>query len=265
MSVTAADAPLLQGLWELLRGGTDERLLSPYFTAGCAFLTHVLLCVPFIALDALACLSRRVRSWRISAPPSLRRWCDCFCRVLFMYAAAVLPVTALLQNLRSPALPDLAPTCWRLFVEVFASLLVFDLLFFLWHIFMHKVPWLYRNIHQLHHLHHTPFALAAQDASMVELLSLLLLALSSAWLVGCHPLSETLFHLLNSWMAVEDHCGYDLPWALHRLLPCLGGAPHHQNHHSLKTGNFAPYFTHWDHLCGTHIYQRPQYTSKNLR
>lgn len=116
-----------------------------------------------------------------------------------------------------------------------------------------RTPWLYRHIHQFHHQHRQPFALSAQDASAPELLSLLLLAMASAWLVGCHPLSETVFHLANTWLAVEDHCGYDLPWALHRLLPFMGGAPYHQDHHVLFRGNYAPYFTHWDRLFGTYF------------
>ena len=118
-----------------------------------------------------------------------------------------------------------------------------------------RIQWLYQRIHQVHHHNQIPFALAAQDASSAELLSLLLLALSSAWVVGSHPLSEVLFHLINSWLAVEDHCGYDLPWSLHRLLPCLGlgGAPYHQAHHRLYRGNYAPYFTHWDRVFGTYI------------
>lgn len=120
------------------------------------------------------------------------------------------------------------------------------------YLFPTSYPWLYRKVHQLHHQHHVPFALAAQDASGAELLSLLLLALISAQLVGCHPLSEAVFHLINTWLAVEDHCGYDLPWALHRLLPFLGGAPYHQTHHGLHNCNYAPYFTHWDHLFGTY-------------
>ncbi|KAM3867741.1 cholesterol 25-hydroxylase-like protein [Diretmus argenteus] len=262
----ASDALLLQGLWEQLRS-REELLLSPYLPASCAFLTHMLLCAPFLALDALGCVCQRVRSYRIPAgreepqqqqqqqqePPSLRRWLRCFWRLLGNYVIVILPAAALLQKLRTPRLPDLAPSCWRLFVEVTACFLLFDLLFFIWHYSMHRVPWLYRNVHQLHHQNRTPFALAAQDASPTELLSLLLLALGSAWLVGCHPLSEAFFHLLNSWLAVEDHCGYDLPWALHRLLPCLGGAPHHQAHHSQPWGNYAPYFTHWDHLCGTSL------------
>ncbi|XP_051277368.1 cholesterol 25-hydroxylase-like protein isoform X2 [Dicentrarchus labrax] len=244
-----AYAPVLQGLWEYVRAEQEEILLSPYLPATYAFLTHVLLCAPFLALDALASVCPRVQMWRIPTrsgpPPSLKRWFDCFWRVLYRYLTSVLPATALFQILRSPTLPEVAPSCWRLFVEVFACFLLFDMLFFIWHFFMHSV-------HQLHHQHHVTFALAAQDASAAELLSLLLLALSSAWVVGCHPLSEALFHLLNSWLAVEDHCGYDLPWALHRLLPCLGGAPYHQAHHVIFRGNYAPYFTHWDHLFGTY-------------
>ncbi|XP_068167398.1 cholesterol 25-hydroxylase-like protein [Antennarius striatus] len=251
-----AHTPALQPLWDYVRSEQRDVLLSPYLPATCAFLTHVLFCAPFLALDALGSVNQRVRMWRIAAgsgpPPSVQEWGACLRRVLGRYLSAVLPATALLQALRSPSLPELAPSCWQLFVEVFACFLLFDTVFFMWHFSMHRIPWLYSNIHQLHHRHHTPFALMAQDATSAELLSLLLLALGSAWAVGCHPLSEALFHLFNSWLAVEDHCGYNLPWALHRLLPCLGGAPHHQVHHHQHRGNYAPYFTHWDQLFGTY-------------
>ncbi|XP_029572033.1 cholesterol 25-hydroxylase-like protein [Salmo trutta] len=126
-----------------------------------------------------------------------------------------------------------------------------------------RVPWLYRRVHQTHHQNRITFALTAQDASPAELLSLQMLALSSAWVVGCHPLSEALFHLLNTWLAIEDHCGYDLPWAIHRLLPCFGGAPFHQAHHHIYRGNYAPYFRHWDWLCGTYLGVREEARSKH--
>ncbi|KAK2837683.1 hypothetical protein Q5P01_014895 [Channa striata] len=255
MSPSPTDAPVLQGLWECVRAGQERLLLSPYLPASCAFLTHVALSAPFFVLDALGGVSQTVRSWRIDrrSPPSPRRWLSCFRRLLCAYLTAVLPVTALLSAaLRSPALPLRAPSCWQLCVEVAACFLLFDTFFFFWHVCMHRFSWLYRSIHQQHHQHHMPFALAAQDASSVELLSLLLLALGSTWVVGCHPLSEVVFHILNSWLAVEDHCGYDLPWAVHKLLPCMGGAPYHQAHHSLHSGNYAPYFTHWDKLFGTY-------------
>nr|XP_019949305.1 PREDICTED: cholesterol 25-hydroxylase-like protein [Paralichthys olivaceus] len=252
-----ACAHVLQGLWERVREGQEDILLSPYLPASYAFLTHLFLCAPFLALDALGGVCLRVRSWRISAgsgaPPSVRLWYRCFWSVLYRYLTVILPATALFQSLRSPALPAQAPSCLQLFVEIIACFLLFDSLYFIMHFSMHRVPWLYRNIHQQHHQHRVTFALAAQDASSTELLFLLLLALSSAWVVDCHPLSEIFFHLINSWMAVEDHCGYNLPWALHRLLPFLGGAPFHHTHHIKFNGNYAPYFTHWDHLFGTYI------------
>ncbi|KAI3371843.1 hypothetical protein L3Q82_006721 [Scortum barcoo] len=278
---TEPHAPVLQGLWESVRAAHEEVLLSSYLPASYGFLLHVLLSAPFLALDALCGVSRRVRSWRIASgsgsQPSPRRWMECFRRLLCRYLTTVLPATAVIQSLRTAALPELAPSCWQLFVEVSACLLLFDTVYFIWHLSMHRgtqviqyvtsiklegallsaqtkerVCWLYRNIHQLHHEHRVPFALAAQDSSAFELLSLLLLAQGSAWLVGCHPLSEAFFHLINSWLAVEDHCGYDLPLALHKLLPCLGGARYHQAHHNFHSGNYAPYFTHWDHLFGTY-------------
>lgn len=249
------DPRALQGLWDCVRAGQEEVLLSPYLPACCAFLTHVLLCAPFFLLDLLSCVSERVRSWRIEEVPSARQWLECLQRLTRSYVVVILPTTALLQSvLKSPVFPELAPSLHTLFVEVLACFLIFDTLFFCWHLSMHSFPWLYRSVHQQHHRSQAPLALAAQDASPWELLSLLLLALLSAWTVGCHPLSEALFHLLNSWLAVEDHCGYSLPWSLHTLCPGLGlgGAPFHQLHHTKHKGNYAPYFTHWDRLCGTY-------------
>lgn len=61
------------------------------------------------------------------------------------------------------------------------------------------------------------------------------------------------FFVVNIWLSVEDHCGYQLPWALDRLVPfgLYGGAAHHDLHHIHSKCNYAPYFTHWDLLAGT--------------
>lgn len=254
-SASAHGPCLLQGLWDFVRAGQEDVLLSPYLPACYAFLTHVLLCAPFFILDLLSRVVPRVRSWRIAPVSSARRWLECLGGLALRYLTVVLPATALLQyGLGSPALPERAPSLYRLCVEVLGCFLLFDALFFVWHLNMHRFPWLYQTVHQQHHKNQAMLALAAQDASGLELLSLLVLALVSARAVGCHPLSEALFHFLNSWLAVEDHCGYDLPWGLHRLLPGLGlgGAPFHQLHHTKHSGNYAPYFTHWDRLCGTY-------------
>lgn len=137
-----AYAPALQGLWEYVKAGQEEILLSPYMPAYYAFMTHLLFCAPFLTLDALGSVCQRVRSWRIAAasspPPSLQQWSDCFWRVLNRYLTSVLPVTALFQMLRSPTLPELAPSLWQLSVEVIACFLLFDMLFFIWHLTMHR-------------------------------------------------------------------------------------------------------------------------------
>ncbi|KAJ3603683.1 hypothetical protein NHX12_028427 [Muraenolepis orangiensis] len=254
VGISDLDKRVLQPVWDAMRSHGDL-LASPLAPALSALLFHLVLCAPFLALDALGCVCPRVRAHTIPERPVLRQWRETFWRMLGSYAVGVAPLTAALQYLRTPRLPWLAPTCWRLCVDVLLCLFVFDTLFFIWHFTMHRSRWLYQHVHQAHHQYHRiPIALAAQDASAPELVSLLLLALGSSWLLGCHPLSEVAFHLLNTWLAVEDHCGYDLPWGLHRLLPRLGaGAPHHQLHHSLQKGNYAPYFTHWDRLWGTEI------------
>ncbi|XP_041760053.2 cholesterol 25-hydroxylase-like protein [Coregonus clupeaformis] len=256
------DRLLLQALWDDLRA-RREFLMSPYLPACFAFLIHLLLCSPFLVFEALGCFWPRIHLYRISrnAEPlglCLQRWVDCFWRIFIKYLTTILPASALYQSVRNHISPELAPS-WRVLIaEVIACLLLFDALFFIWHYSMHRVPWLYRRVHQAHHQNRITFALTAQDASPAELLSLQVLALTSAWVVGCHPLSEALFHLLNIWLAVEDHCGYDLPWALHRLLPCFGGAPFHQAHHHIYRGNYAPYFRHWDWLCGTYLRVREE-------
>lgn len=137
-----AQAPVLQGLWEYVKSGQEDVLRSPHLPASFAFLSHVLLCAPFLALDALGSVCQRIRSWRMTAgsgpPPSLSRWLECFCRVLYKYVTVVLPVTALFNTLINLKLPDVAPSCWQLCVEVVACLLLFDMLFFMWHYVMHR-------------------------------------------------------------------------------------------------------------------------------
>lgn len=131
---------VLQPMWDYLR--VKEILLSPYLPASYAFLTHVLLSLPYLALDTLGGASPQVRLWRLSAgsapQPTLRQWLFCCGRVLRSYLTAVLPLTTLLQVLRSPALPKLAPSCLQLVADVSVCLLLFDGFFFFWHLCLHK-------------------------------------------------------------------------------------------------------------------------------
>lgn len=105
----------------------------------------------------------------------------------------------------------------------------------------------------MHHTYTSTSALTAEYSGAWETLSLGLFAAANPTLLGCHPLTELTFFMLNIWLSVEDHSGYDLPWATHHLLPLslYGGTRHHNLHHLNAKCNYAPYFTHWDRLAGT--------------
>lgn len=57
--------------------------------------------------------------------------------------------------------------------------------------------------------------------------------------------------LLRIGETVDGHSGYEFPWSPYRLLPYSGSSTAHDFHHSHNVGNFASFFTYWDHLCGT--------------
>ncbi|KAG7318129.1 hypothetical protein KOW79_017884 [Hemibagrus wyckioides] len=258
VSLTSCNTPLLQPVWDGIREHAGARA-APLWGACVAFSAHVLLSALFLGLDALGPRAPWIRRYRMHGKPiSLRAWLRCLARISWKYALCVLPVSACMgyaQTRRSAAQREraAAPSLLVACSECLSCLLVFDTFFFVVHYTVHRNPWLFKIFHQSHHVNTHPFALMALDSSMVELASQQVLAMWSTMVVGCHPVSEILFHLLNIWLAVEDHCGYDFPWALHRILPCFGGAPFHQAHHQRVTGNYAPYFKHWDLIFGTAI------------
>ncbi|XP_066511156.1 cholesterol 25-hydroxylase-like protein [Hoplias malabaricus] len=262
-ALVLAPLPLLQPFWDALRA--RSALLSPVGCACVALLLHLCFSTPFLLLELLGARSTLLRRYRIAgreygARETADRWFECLARITCLYVAAVLPLAALVQLFGGDTGHDRyreAPPLFRALSQIFACLLLFDTLFFVSHYAIHRNQWLFQKIHRSHHLHRDTFALAAQDSGVTELLLQQMLAICSARLVGCHPMSEILFHFLNIWLAVEDHCGYDFPWATHRLLPCFGGPPFHHAHHLHFRGNYAPYFRHWDLIFRTSLPPAP--------
>ncbi|KAM8837142.1 cholesterol 25-hydroxylase-like protein isoform 3-T3 [Spinachia spinachia] len=163
------------------------------------------------------------------------------------------PVTVMHWYLRPLHLPQEAPPLGRVLAQVLVCLLLFDFQSFVWHLLHHRVPWLYRSFHKVHHTFSSTSSLTTEHSGAWETLSLGFLAAVTPVVLGCHPLTELFFFLLNIWLSVEDHCGYDLPCSTHRLVPLglYGEARHHDLHHLKSNCNYAPYFTHWDLLAGT--------------
>ncbi|XP_074519654.1 cholesterol 25-hydroxylase-like protein [Halichoeres trimaculatus] len=245
---------LLQPLWTVLVEHSSL-LSSPLFPVLFSLCVYLSFCLPFLLLDLLAPRWALVRRYKLQ-PQSSVSWSSawsCLALTLYNHAVFIFPLTLLHWFLRPVQLPAQAPPLLQLLAQVLVCLLLFDFQSFTWHLLHHRVPWLYRNFHKVHHTFTAPSALATEYSGAWETLSLGFFAASNSILLGVHPLTELSFFILNIWLSVEDHCGYDLPWATHRLVPfgLYGGARHHDLHHLKSSYNYAPYFTHWDRLFGT--------------
>ncbi|XP_071780604.1 cholesterol 25-hydroxylase-like protein [Centroberyx gerrardi] len=245
---------LLQAVWDSVLG-YSSLLRSPFFPVFFSLSVYLLFCLPFVLLDLLSSRSALVRSFKIQ-PKSAVSWetmRSCLALSLYNHLVYIFPVTVLHWCWRPVSLPGAAPGLLGLLGGLLSCLLLFDFQYFVWHLLHHKVPWLYRTFHKVHHTHTATSALTTEYSGAWETLCLGFFAAINPFILGCHPLTELAFFVLNIWLSVEDHCGYDLPWATHRLVPggLYGGAPHHDLHHLKFRSNYAPYFTHWDRLAGT--------------
>lgn len=148
------------------------------------------------------------------------------------------------------ALPTVAPTSRRLATELAASFLIYDALFFLFHLCLHLTPVLW-SWHAPHHAHDAQLnPQVTNQLSIPERLGLVLLANFSLNIIGSHVFTRTLFVPLFVWMLVEIHSGMDLPWGYEKILPAGwgGGARKHMRHHVLGKYGFEPFFCWWDAL-----------------
>lgn len=147
------------------------------------------------------------------------------------------------------ALPLNAPSSRRVALELIASIVLYDALFFLFHLALHVVP-PFRRWHAPHHTHAEINPQVTNQLHITERLGLVLLANFSLNILKSHVLTRTLFVPLFVWLLVEIHSGMDLPWGYDKILPwgMGGGARKHARHHRTGEGGFEPYFTWWDGL-----------------
>ncbi|KAJ7324173.1 hypothetical protein JRQ81_017193 [Phrynocephalus forsythii] len=245
---------VLQPVWVLVKM-LEPWLKVPFFPMVCSFVIYFSFCLPFLALDFLGMRFSAVRKSKLhpQTSPTLGMVAHCLTQSIYQHLIFVLPATTVYFYWKPLQFPPKAPELPQLLLHVFACLLIFDFLFFLWHVLHHKVPWLYKTFHKVHHHHISTFALATQYSSTWELMWQGLFTVISAMLINSHPFEDMVFFVMNVGLSVEDHTGYDLPWSTHRLVPwgLYGGAPHHDLHHLHFKCNYAPYFKHWDRIFGT--------------
>ena len=145
------------------------------------------------------------------------------------------------------ALPPLAPTTRQLVLQLASSFFIYDGVFFLFHLALHKLSML-KKIHKVHHGHAEINPQITNQLDIVERLGLVLLANFSLNIIGSHVLTRTLFVPIFVWLLVEIHSGMDLGWGYDKLLPqgWAAGSKRHSQHHQVGTKYYAPFFSWWD-------------------
>lgn len=145
------------------------------------------------------------------------------------------------------ALPVEPPSSRRLLLELIVSFFLYDMLFFFIHLAFHRLSVL-RRFHQAHHKHAEINPQITNQLSVVERMSLILLANFSLNIIGSHVLTRTIFVPIFVYLLVEIHCGLDLEWSYDKILPQGWGAgsKKHAVHHREGEGSYEPYFSWWD-------------------
>ncbi|KAJ2901739.1 hypothetical protein MKZ38_001411 [Zalerion maritima] len=149
------------------------------------------------------------------------------------------------------ALPTHPPSSRRLVLELVASLIIYDALFFLFHLSLHAIP-AFRVHHLKHHNHGRQInPQVTNQLGVVERLGLVMLANFSLNVIGAHVLTRMGFVVVFVWLLVEIHSGMETGWGYEKVLPrgWGGGAKGHWGHHVGRVGDgvreeggYAPFF-----------------------
>lgn len=146
-----------------------------------------------------------------------------------------------------------APTYYQILYEIVGCLFFYDLYFFIGHLILHKVSFLYRNVHAEHH--HSKIIRATDtirhtfiDGSLDVAFSVMAIRTMKA-----HSLSRALYNICAITLITEAHCGMNFPFMLHNVLPygLFAGPIVHNFHHLYGNCNFQKYFTYLDYFAGT--------------
>jgi sterol desaturase/sphingolipid hydroxylase (fatty acid hydroxylase superfamily) len=184
-----------------------------------------------------------------------------------IYILGVFIVRALFPVLAVGWAAHCAQRGWGLFNQVqlpgwLAGLLAIawlDLLFYIHHFAMHRVPLLWRA-HRTHHTDHDFDFSTGLRAHPAETLFTTGVMFAGIYLAGASPVAVLVYQLLTIAFGFIGHANVRLPGALDRALRCVVVTPDmHRVHHSvdLREGesNFSNLFPWWDYAFTTYVAQ----------
>jgi sterol desaturase/sphingolipid hydroxylase (fatty acid hydroxylase superfamily) len=169
------------------------------------------------------------------------------------------PLTALVQKRKLGLVKLLRLPAW---LETVVAVILLDYTLYLWHVLMHRVPWLWR----LHLPHHVDLDLDSSTALRFHFSEL---AVATGWralqitFIGVSPLSLSVWQTFVGVSIIFHHSNVRLPLEIERKLNRIFVTPRmHGIHHSLveaeSNSNWSSGLTVWDRLHGTLRLNVPQ-------
>jgi sterol desaturase/sphingolipid hydroxylase (fatty acid hydroxylase superfamily) len=137
-------------------------------------------------------------------------------------------------------------------LETALAILLMDYTLYLWHVLLHRVPWLWR----CHLVHHSDLELDASTAlrfHFTEFLASIPYRAAQVIVIGVSPKALSAWQLVTGASVVFHHSNIQLPYHIERLLSRLIMSPRlHGIHHSIipeeTNSNFSSGLTLWDFL-----------------
>lgn len=114
----------------------------------------------------------------------------------------------------------------------------------------------------MHHEHRQPYALTAGHFHPIDYILQVALPFAATLTIvdslrigGCrvHLLTHLVAGVYFSSFAVDDHCGFAVPWDPYRIIPGAPPNQSHDYHHSRNVGTYGAKLQLFDTLAGTDV------------
>ncbi|MFN5983583.1 MAG: sterol desaturase family protein [Fluviicola sp.] len=148
---------------------------------------------------------------------------------------------------------ELSKTNFELLVEVIILICSMDILMYLFHRFVHIIPFL-KQIHARHHIHESTNSLSLFVLSPVESIGFGLMILAVIFIIPFSATSISIYLAINSIWGTIGHLNHSiLPKNVLRFLEktSVCTSEFHYNHHQFPSCNFGFYTSIWDKLFKT--------------
>eukprot|EP00527_Entomoneis_sp_CCMP2396_P004807 CAMPEP_0198138288 /NCGR_PEP_ID=MMETSP1443-20131203/1702_1 /TAXON_ID=186043 /ORGANISM="Entomoneis sp., Strain CCMP2396" /LENGTH=434 /DNA_ID=CAMNT_0043799999 /DNA_START=96 /DNA_END=1400 /DNA_ORIENTATION=+ len=148
------------------------------------------------------------------------------------------------------------PTTMGILGGITGGLLIYDILFFCGHFLMHKIPFLYRNVHAKHHISKEVRACDIVRLSIGEEVLEVGFSIIALNVLGVHPVARSIYNMVITFLLTELHCGFDFPWTPQNVVPfgLATGSRRHHYHHRIGKHYYQKFFFHVDRIFG--LFQR---------